>query len=99
MKLFRSSNHNWDFTGGSDSEESACNAGDLGSIPESGRSLEKGMATHSTILAWKIPCSLTSYCPQGHKKLNTADQRTLVVSLDLRGKVTKTSSDITSDDG
>ena len=31
------------------------NAGDLGSIPESGRSLEKEMATHSSILAWRIP--------------------------------------------
>ena len=28
--------------GGSDSRESACNAGDLGSIPESGSSPEKG---------------------------------------------------------
>ena len=26
-----------------------------GSILESGRSLEEGMATHSTILAWRIP--------------------------------------------
>ena len=42
-------------TGGSDSKESACNAGDLGSIPGLGRSLEEGMATHSSILAWKIP--------------------------------------------
>ena len=31
------------------------NAGDLGSIPGSGKSLEKGMATHSSILAWRIP--------------------------------------------
>ena len=31
------------------------NAGDPGSIPRSGRSLEKGMATHSCILAWRIP--------------------------------------------
>ena len=31
-----------DFSGGSDGEESACNAGDLGLIPESGRSLEEG---------------------------------------------------------
>ena len=30
-------------------------AGDPGSIPGSGRLLEKGMATHSSILAWKIP--------------------------------------------
>ena len=26
-----------------------------GSISELGRSLEKGMATHSSILAWRIP--------------------------------------------
>ena len=36
-------------------KESACNVGDLGSTPGSGRSLEKGMATHSSILAWRIP--------------------------------------------
>ena len=42
------------FPGGSDSKESARNAGDLGSIPGSGRSLKKGMATHSSILAWRI---------------------------------------------
>ena len=29
--------------------------GDTGSIPGSGRSLEKEMATHSSILAWEIP--------------------------------------------
>ena len=34
--------------------ESACNAGDEGSIPGSGRSPEDGMATHSSVLAWKI---------------------------------------------
>ena len=39
------------FPGGSDSEESTCNAGDLGLIPGFGRFLEKGMATHSSILA------------------------------------------------
>ena len=36
-------------------KESACNAGDPGLIPGSGRSLEKEMATHSSILAWRIP--------------------------------------------
>ena len=40
---------------GSDSKESAYNAGDLGLVPGSGRSLEEGMATHSHILAWRIP--------------------------------------------
>ena len=40
---------------GSDGKESACSATDPGSIPGSGRfPLEKGMATHSSILAWKI---------------------------------------------
>ena len=34
---------------------SAYNAGDLGLIPGSGKSLEKEMATHSSILAWEIP--------------------------------------------
>ena len=44
-----------DFPGSSDGKESACNAGDSGLIPGSGRSLEKGMAIHSSILAWRIP--------------------------------------------
>ena len=43
------------FPGASDSKESACNAGDPGSILGLGRPLEKGMATHSSILAWRIP--------------------------------------------
>ena len=30
-------------------------AGDAGSVPGSGRSLEEEMATHSSILAWRIP--------------------------------------------
>ena len=41
--------------GVSDSKESACNAGELGLIPESGRSPEKGTATYSIILSWGIP--------------------------------------------
>ena len=43
------------FPGGSEVKVSACNAGDLVLIPESGRSTEKEMATHSSILAWRIP--------------------------------------------
>ena len=43
------------FPCGSASKESAGNEGDLGSIPGLGRSPEKGMATHSSILAWRIP--------------------------------------------
>ena len=83
------------FPGGSDGKQSACNAGDSGSVPGSGRTsgerigypfqyswasllaqmvknlpamqetwvqslgweapLEEGLATHSSILAWRIP--------------------------------------------
>ena len=41
----------WDFPGGSDGKASVYNPGDLGSIPGSGRFLEKEMATHSSTLA------------------------------------------------
>ena len=43
------------FPGGSDGKESACNVGGLGLTPELGRSPGKGMATHCSILAWRIP--------------------------------------------
>ena len=43
------------FPGGSGDRESTCNAGSPGSIPGSGRPLKKEMATHSSVLAWKIP--------------------------------------------
>ena len=36
------------------SKEFTCNAGDLSLIPGSDRSLEKEVATHSSILAWEI---------------------------------------------
>ena len=39
---------------GSDSKESACSVGDVGSIPGLGRS-GQGTATHSSILASRIP--------------------------------------------
>ena len=43
------------FSGGSVVKNLPGNAGDVGVTPESGRPLEKEMATHSSILAWKIP--------------------------------------------
>ena len=42
------------FLDGSDSKESACNAGELGLILGWEDPLEKGLATHSSVLAWKI---------------------------------------------
>ena len=37
------------------SKERTCTAGDMSLIPGLGRPLKKEMATHSSILAWKIP--------------------------------------------
>ena len=41
---------------GSTGKESACNAGYLGLTLGWEDPLEKGKATHSSILAWRIPC-------------------------------------------
>ena len=48
----------------------ACNAGDLGSIPELGRPLEKRTATHSRILAEEFhgQRSLAGYSPWDRKE-------------------------------
>ena len=43
------------FVGGSDGKDSVCNAGDLAWTPGLGRSPEEGMATHSSISAWRVP--------------------------------------------
>jgi len=47
------------FPGGSVGTESICNAGDTGDVfgkeTCSGRTLEEAMATHSSILSWRIP--------------------------------------------
>ena len=45
----------WSFPGGSDGKESTCKVGDLGSIPGLGRSPGEENASHSSILAQRIP--------------------------------------------
>ena len=44
-------------------------------VPSLGREapLEEGMATHSSVLAWRIPWTEEpgSYSPRGHKELDT----------------------------
>ena len=54
------------------------NAGDVRDtdlIPGLGRSLEEGMATHSSVLAWRIngQRSLVGYSPWGHKYLDMTE--------------------------
>ena len=55
FKIYNNSIRKLGLPGVSDRKESACNVGNLGSIPGSGRSPEKEMATHSSTLAWRIP--------------------------------------------
>ena len=43
------------FPSSSDGKAYTYNGKDLSSIPRLGRSLEEGMTTHSSILAWRIP--------------------------------------------
>jgi len=49
-----------DFPYGSAGKESACNAGDLGSIPGLEDPLKKGTTIHSSILNWRIPWAILS---------------------------------------
>ena len=68
------------FPDGSDDKESACKAGDPGSIPGLG-SLEKGMATHSSVLAWRIPWTMELgglHAVHSCKESDTAEQLTYI---------------------
>ena len=56
LKLYSQTlRENTDFPGGSDGKESACTAGDLVSVLGREDRLEEEVATHSSILAWRIP--------------------------------------------
>ena len=58
-------------------KESAYNAEDPDSIRESGRSLERGMAAHSSTLALKIPWTEelgAGYYPWGGKESGTTER-------------------------
>ena len=60
------------FPGVSDGKESACNAGDL----DWEDPLEKGKATHSSILAWRIPMDRGTWWATVHRvtELDTTEQ-------------------------
>ena len=65
--------------------------GDLGSKPELGRSLGKGKATHSSILAWEIPCTEEPgrFSPWGPKEFDMTDQLTLSLFKVVRELMSK----------
>ena len=63
------------FPGGSDSKESACNAGDPGSIPGQEDPQEQEMATHSSISAWRIPWTEKPRGrPRGRRESDTTER-------------------------
>ena len=68
--------YNWGFPGGSDSKVSACNAGDVGSIPGSGRSPGEGNGNPLQYSCLKIPWMEEpgGYNPQGCKKSDTTER-------------------------
>ena len=63
--------HTQGFPGGSDSKEYPCNAGGPGSILGWEDPLEKGMAAHSSILAWGISWTAEPGGVQSMDNMNT----------------------------
>ena len=55
-------------------KESACDVGDLGSIPGLGRSPGGGNSSHSSILAQKTAWTEEPGSPWGHKESDTIEQ-------------------------
>ena len=64
------------FPGGSDRKESACDVGDLGSVPGSGRSPGGGNGNPRQCSCLENPGqrSLAGYSPWGHKESDTIEQ-------------------------
>ena len=73
------------FPGGSDSKVIACNAGDLGLIPESATSSGEGNDSLQSFLPGKFhgQSSLVVHNPWGCKELDTTEQLTLLLFLQL----------------
>ena len=68
------------FPGGLDGKESACNAGDPGSIPGSGRALGGGHGNPLQYSCLENPDgqrSLAGYSPRGHKESDMTERLTL----------------------
>ena len=65
----------FDFPGGSDSKASACSAGDLGLIPELGRSPGEGNGNPLQYSCLENPMGRGAwqYSPWGHKQLDTTE--------------------------
>ena len=65
--------YRYGFPGGSDDEESACNAGDSGSIPGSGRSPGEGNSLHCSCLENSMDRGAWQATVRGVTELNTTE--------------------------
>ena len=79
--LFPTCNPQYIFPCGSAGKESACNAGDLRSIPGSGRSLGEGNSNPFPCLEYPMDRGdWQGYSPRGCKELDTTERLTLSLS-------------------
>ena len=76
----------WGFPGGSDGKESACNAGDLGSIPRSGRSPGEGTGNPLPVFLpgeFHGQRRLAGYSQWGRKELDMTGRVNTFTSLSV----------------
>ena len=81
----------WGFPGGSNNKESTCNVGDLGLIPDSGRSPREGNGYPHQYLAWRTPWTEEPgglHSPWGHKESDMTEQLTLFHFIMYNGSFT-----------
>ena len=69
------------FPSGSSGKESVCNAGDLGLIPGLEETVEEGMDTHSSILAWSILVDRGDWRATVHGVTNSQVTKSLTFKL------------------
>ena len=69
------------FPSGSSGKESVCNAGDLGLIPGLEETVEEGMDTHSSILAWSILVDRGDWGATVHGVTNSQVTKSLTFKL------------------
>ena len=74
------------YPGGSDGEEFACNAGDLCSIPESGRSPGGGKGLPTPVFLpgkYHGQRTLVGYNPWSHKKSETTEHSVSILQIHM----------------
>ena len=74
------------FPCGSAVKKSACNVGDLDSIPGWEDPMEKGMAMHSSILAWRIPWPIAHVVAKSQTQLSDFHFLSPDTLLELQGQ-------------